>query len=179
MGGQRRGVRQRVSLVPAILAAILPMAAAPALIARPASAAETGAASQITACMAHARQTQGDPRACIGTVSKPCLDRAEDPSTAGMVECIDREHAVWDGLLNAAYQTLMKRLEPGKAQKLKASQRSWLAARELTCGFYQDYYEGTMAVPMIADCVSGETALRFFFLDGFVYDLTDAHVTPR
>lgn len=129
--------------------------------------------------MAHARQTQIDPRSCIGIVSKPCLDRAEDPSTAGMVACISREHDVWDGMLNDAYQILLKRLEPEKARKLKAAQRSWIASRDLTCGFYQDYFEGTMAVPMIADCVNGEAASRFFFLDGFVYDLTDTHVTPR
>lgn len=173
MGGLRRLLSRPVPL--GILLVILASSATPA----PATAADKAAIAAITACLAHARAAEGDTRSCVGTLSRPCLDRAEDPSTAGMVACITREHEVWDDLLNGAYQTLMRSLEPEKARKLKLAQRSWIETRELSCGFYSVYFEGTMAVPMGADCLNTETADRFFFLDAFVQDLGDAAAVPR
>ncbi len=157
-----------------VLAILLPLAAA-----GPARAADRAAAASIAACLDRARAAESDSHGCIGILSRPCLARAEDPSTAGMVACIAREHEVWDDLLNGAYQTLMRRLEPEQARKLKAAQRAWIEARELACGFYQVYFEGTMAVPMGADCINTQTADRFFFLEAFVQDLPGAGMGPR
>ena len=39
------------------------------------------------------------------------------------------------------------------------------------CGFYYDYFQGTMANPMIASCSNRETARRAIFLMGFTDDM--------
>jgi uncharacterized protein YecT (DUF1311 family) len=43
-------------------------------------------------------------------------------------------------------------------------QRSWINTRDLTCAFWYDYFQGTMANPMIAYCNNRETARRAIFL---------------
>ena len=43
-------------------------------------------------------------------------------------------------------------------------------SRDKTCDFYWDFYQGTMATPMSADCVNRETAQRALFLLGFLND---------
>ena len=105
---------------------------------------------------------------CIGIVSGPCLDKAADPSTAGMVACVARERAVWDDILNETYNRLRAKLDDKQQQKLRDMQRAWIAARDATCGFYWDFYQGTMASPMSAGCVNKETAERALFLLGFL-----------
>ncbi len=80
-----------------------------------------------------------------------------------MVACLDSEQQQWDMVLNASFQTLVKGLEPEQQQKLREMQRAWLVSRAATCGFYQDYFDGTMANPMIANCMNRETARARFF----------------
>jgi uncharacterized protein YecT (DUF1311 family) len=107
---------------------------------------------------------------CIGTVSHACLDDTKTKSTAGMVACIDREKIVWDDILNEAYRRLREKLDAGRQEKLRDMQCAWIASRDKTCGFYRDFYQGTMASPMAASCVNKETARRALFLYGFIYD---------
>ena len=45
--------------------------------------------------------------------------------------------------------------------------------RDLTCGFWYDYFQGTMANPMIAYCNNRETARRAIFLRVFAVDIAD------
>ncbi len=66
------------------------------------------------------------------------------------IECYGREQAVWDKIVNDFYKAMMDGLEPGQQQKLKAMQRSWIHTRDLTCAFWYDYFEGSMANPMMA-----------------------------
>ncbi len=105
---------------------------------------------------------------CIGIVSTPCLKEAK--STADMNRCNDREKAVWDDILNETYRRLGKKLDAEQQGKLRDMQRAWIVSRDKTCGFYWDYYQGTMASPMAAACVNHETARRALFLLGFLYD---------
>jgi len=114
------------------------------------------------------KSATGMGETCIGIVSGPCLDKAADPSTAGMVACIARERAVWDDILNETYNRLRAKLDDKQQQKLRDMQRTWIAARDATCGFYWDFYQGTMASPMSAGCVNKETAERALFLLGFL-----------
>lgn len=171
MSGLRRLLSGAARLGPAVAILLAPAAHA--------GAPDKAATATIAACLKRARAAESDLHACVGAVSQPCIDGAEDPSTAGMVACITREHEVWDELLNRAYQTLLRRLEPEKAQKLKVAQRAWVESRDLSCGFYYVYFEGTMAVPMGADCLSTETADRFLFLEAFVDDLPAEGGAPR
>jgi uncharacterized protein YecT (DUF1311 family) len=77
----------------------------------------------------------------------------------------------WDKVLNVSFQALLKGLEPEQQKKLREMQRIWLQSRAATCGFYYDYFDGTMANPMIANCMNRETARRAILLKGFVDDL--------
>ena len=52
-------------------------------------------------------------------------------------------------------------------------QRAWIDSRDRACGFFYDFFEGTMANPMIASCLNRETARRAVFLMGFADDLAD------
>jgi len=125
------------------------------------------AAAAIQDCV-KSKSATGMGETCIGIVSGPCLDKAADPSTAGMVACVTRERAVWDDILNETYNRLRAKLDDKQQQKLRDMQRAWIAARDATCGFYWDFYQGTMASPMSAGCVNKETAERALFLLGFL-----------
>ena len=105
---------------------------------------------------------------CVGTISAPCLKEAK--STIEMNGCYDREKAVWDDILNETYRRLRKKLDDKQRDKLRDMQRAWIASRDKTCGFYWDYYQGTIASTMAAACVNRETARRALFLLGFLYD---------
>ena len=107
---------------------------------------------------------------CIGIVSNPCLDDNKTKSTADMNACVDRERAVWDDMLNETYRLLAAKLDADQKGKLRDMQRAWIASRDKTCGFYWDFYQGTMASPMASVCVNRETALRTLFLLSFLYD---------
>ena len=45
--------------------------------------------------------------------------------------------------------------------------------RDLTCTFWYDYFQGTMANPMIAYCNNRETARRAILLRVFAVDIAD------
>jgi uncharacterized protein YecT (DUF1311 family) len=74
-------------------------------------------------------------------------------------------------MLNEAFRKLRDGLDDGQRAKLIDMQRSWIEARDKTCAFYYDYFEGTMANPMIANCDNRETARRAIFLMGFADDM--------
>jgi uncharacterized protein YecT (DUF1311 family) len=110
------------------------------------------------------------PERGIGLVSGPCLEDDKTKSTADMNACIDREVAVWDDILNESFRRLREKLDETQRVKLRDMQRAWIASRDRSCGFYWDFYQGTMASPMAAECVNRETARRALFLLGFLND---------
>jgi len=117
-----------------------------------------------------AKSATGMGEICIGIVSGPCLERNKAPTTADMVNCVADERAVWDDILNETFRRLRDRLDDTQKAKLREMQLAWIAARDTTCNFYWDYYQGTMAHPMRADCVNRQTAERALFLLGFLND---------
>jgi uncharacterized protein YecT (DUF1311 family) len=147
-----------------LLVVLAALAASPALAK---DKPDARAAAAIQDCV-KSKSATGMGETCIGIVSGPCLDKAADPSTAGMVACVARERAVWDDILNETYNRLRAKLDDKQQQKLRDMQRAWIAARDATCGFYWDFYQGTMASPMSAGCVNKETAERALFLLGFI-----------
>jgi uncharacterized protein YecT (DUF1311 family) len=52
-------------------------------------------------------------------------------------------------------------------------QRAWITSRDKTCGFLYDYFQGTMANPMIAACTNRATGLQALYLRGFADDVAD------
>jgi uncharacterized protein YecT (DUF1311 family) len=80
------------------------------------------AAAAIQDCV-KSKSATGMGETCIGIVSGPCLDKAADPSTAGMVACVARERAVWDDILNETYNRLRAKLDDKQQQKLRDERR--------------------------------------------------------
>jgi uncharacterized protein YecT (DUF1311 family) len=119
-------------------------------------------------CLDAAKDKPQDIERCVGIVANPCLEGDNAQSTADMVKCSAREHAVWDGILNKTYARLRESLDKEQQTKLRDMQRAWIASREKTCAFYWDFYQGTMAVPMAAYCDLRETARRAMFLMQFL-----------
>jgi uncharacterized protein YecT (DUF1311 family) len=109
---------------------------------------------------------------CIGLISEPCAED-EGVSDRQVIGCEDRERAVWDDILNKSYRTLMQTLDEEQKVKLREMQRAWIAARDKSCGFLYDYFQGTMANPMIAACVARATGRQALYLRGFADDVAE------
>jgi uncharacterized protein YecT (DUF1311 family) len=110
---------------------------------------------------------------CLLKVANPCM--GGDPTSVSdrkQIDCFERERMVWDKIINDSYKTMINGLEPEPAKKLRDMQRGWIHVRDLTCGFWYDYFQGTMANPMIASCQNRETARRAIYLRGFAVDMT-------
>ena len=117
---------------------------------------------------------EADEAACLMTVARPCMGGDETGvSSRRQIECLDRERLVWDKIINDSYKTMMNALEPDQQAKLREMQRSWIHTRDLTCAFWYDYFQGTMANPMIRYCNNRETARRALFLRIFAADIAD------
>jgi uncharacterized protein YecT (DUF1311 family) len=116
---------------------------------------------------------EGDEAACLMTVAKPCMGDEAAATARRQMDCLERERLVWDQILNESYKTMMNALQPDQQAKLREMQRSWIATRDLTCAFWYEYFQGTMANPMIAYCNNRETARRAIFLRVFALDIAD------
>ncbi|HLT47945.1 MAG TPA: lysozyme inhibitor LprI family protein [Rubricoccaceae bacterium] len=81
-----------------------------------------------------------------------CMDA--DPSTHGMLRCLDAAYDDWDAELNRAYERVMAELEPEAADVLRDAQRRWLAFRDAEFAALDAVYgrmEGTMWLPIHLD----------------------------
>jgi uncharacterized protein YecT (DUF1311 family) len=117
---------------------------------------------------------EADEAACLMAVAKPCMGGDETAVNARrQIDCLDRERMVWDQIVNDSYKTMMNALEPDQQAKLREMQRSWIQTRDLSCGFWYDYFRGTMANPMIAYSNNRETARRAIFLRIFAADIAE------
>ena len=108
---------------------------------------------------------------CIGISSEPCAK--DDGTDREVIVCEDRERAVWDDILNRSYQALMKALDDDQKGKLREMQRAWIASRDKSCTFLYDYFQGTMANPMIAACLARATGMQALYLRGFADDFAE------
>jgi uncharacterized protein YecT (DUF1311 family) len=109
---------------------------------------------------------------CLLKVANPCMGGDQTSVSDGkQIECLDRERMVWDRIVNDSYETVMNGLEPEQAKKLRDMQRGWIHVRDLTCGFWYDYFQGTMANLMISSCQNRETARRAIYLRIFAVDV--------
>jgi uncharacterized protein YecT (DUF1311 family) len=119
-------------------------------------------------CVKSSGEDTAKAEVCIGRVANPCLERDSTRSTADQNACIDREHKVWDDILNETFRRLRDKLDETQKTKLREMQRVWIVSRDASCAFYWDFYQGTMASPMTAYCQTRETARRALFLLGFL-----------
>lgn len=143
--------------------------------------AEAAAAKDVAAigdCLRKQDKKQGsqetDEAACLMAVAKPCMGGDETAvNDRRKIDCLDRERLVWDQIVNESYKAMMNALDPDQQVKLREMQRSWIQTRDLTCAFWYDYFQGTMANPMIAYCNNRETARRAIFLRVFATDIAE------
>lgn len=110
---------------------------------------------------------------CIGVISEPCSKNEGSMTSRQVIDCYDRELAVWDDMLNKSYQALLKALDADQQAKLREMQRAWMASRDKSCEFLYDYFQGTMANPMIAACKSRATGRQALYLRGFAEDAAE------
>jgi len=127
-------------------------------LALPAAAAD---AETIAACLKAERSAERDGHACIGKLSKPCIAAPGGETTAGMIQCTQREIKAWDALLNTEYKQLLDKLQPKSAERIRAAQRAWIKMRDGDCGLsYETFEGGTIAGVIAAGCMLDRTATR-------------------
>jgi uncharacterized protein YecT (DUF1311 family) len=117
-------------------------------------------------------KTGANWESCVGIASGPCQNNSKG-ATSELTACSAREQAVWDDILNETFRRLRDKLEKDQQDKLRDMQRAWIVSRDKTCAFYWDFFQGTMASPMSAECMNRETGRRALFLLGFLNDLPD------
>jgi uncharacterized protein YecT (DUF1311 family) len=84
----------------------------------------------INACLKTEHDANRSGRDCIGRISDHCLQLPGNESTTSMVQCVDTEADVWDGLLNGDYQRLLGALGDKAADSVRQAERAWIAARD-------------------------------------------------
>jgi uncharacterized protein YecT (DUF1311 family) len=107
---------------------------------------------------------------CLGVVSSSCTKDEASMTPSQVMSCINREQLVWNDILNETFRRLREKLDDSQQTKLRDMQRAWIVSRDKSCGFLMDYFNGSMANPMIADCVNRETGRRALYLLGFLND---------
>ncbi len=121
----------------------------------------------IAACLDTERAAQRDGHACIGELSKPCVEAPGGETTVGMIQCSERESKAWDGILNAEYKRLVDGLSGKSAKRVRDAQRAWIKMRDGDCGLsYETFEGGTIAGVIAASCMLDRTATRALQLYG-------------
>ena len=77
----------------------------------------------IQSCIKEQGSRNESPERCIGIIANPCLDRPDGQSTLGQIQCYQREHLVWDDILNESYRRLQEQLDGKLKTALRDMQR--------------------------------------------------------
>jgi uncharacterized protein YecT (DUF1311 family) len=129
-------------------------------------------AETIAACLKSETEAGRNGYDCIGSIAKSCMNAPGGDTTAGMVQCSDRETKVWDAMLNTEYKALVGKLDSAGTDKLRDAQRAWITMRDGDCSVYsQIFTNGSMARVVASGCMSDRRATRALQLR----DLREAH----
>lgn len=118
--------------------------------------------------------TQTIPDACIGRSANRCMEVTPSGySNRVMAACLKRETKLWDGLLNASYQSLRGNDRQtdaasggNRAIALRDMQRAWIAFRDASCKYeYSQWAGGSGAGTAHASCVMNMTGRQAMVLD--------------
>ena len=92
----------------------------------------------------------------------------EDPSNAGLGQCLELESERQEGRLNQTYRMVMARLPTARKTALLNSERSWVNARKRECdAVYREMEGGTGAGVAQLMCESVRAAERTNWLERF------------
>lgn len=108
-----------------------------------------------------------DPQSCISIVTVACM-RKDGETDSARITCADRETAVWDQRLNAAYRKALDKMEQEGAENLRKTQRAWIAYRDARCMQAWATWQGTMANPAKAWCEMEATARQALWIEGWI-----------
>lgn len=131
-----------------------------AVCASPASArVVSGGSLPIETCLEDAQSEEKYLRACIGLLSRPCLESPDGVTTAGMIGCMATERRAWQRLADHYAEQLRAQSSPLQLETLSAyltAHERWLTAR---CHYASTLYEGgTMAGLEGSACLRDATA---------------------
>lgn len=119
--------------------------------------AEAGIA--IEACVDAAESEGRDAATCINTYTDECLARPENGTTAAMRQCINREFAAWDVLLNEDYRAVMETLDTDQQKtQLRDAQRLWNKFVQSYCPLRHAFKGGTVSLISGDFCMMERTA---------------------
>lgn len=111
-------------------------------------------------CLNSAVERDARPEECIGFVAVRCGDTAGD-TTVAMIECLAREHAFWDRLLNQAYGDIRAAGDDASKSGLRDVQRQWIDWRKANCDWKASVFQGGSLAGVVANqCWNEETARR-------------------
>lgn len=99
--------------------------------------------------------------ACAGQIAERCLEGTSE-TTLEIAECLARETAAWDALLNLHWGVLRDEAKAaGTFDTLLAAQRAWLAFRDAECAHRDAAFAGgTFRVIAAGACQRDLTARR-------------------
>jgi uncharacterized protein YecT (DUF1311 family) len=109
----------------------------------------------------------------INTKLDACLAKPEGQSTHGMVDCIERASAAYDRRLNEVYVKALAALDQESKEKLRASQRAWLAFRKAEEAVYGGAWRqdrGTIMQVTLAEAALSALKERVHELEAYVDD---------
>jgi uncharacterized protein YecT (DUF1311 family) len=117
---------------------------------------------------AAAEAASRERESCIGVVATACIQAEGNASTRAMVTCYEREAAVWDGRLNAAFKKVLASGDGDDvAEGYRKVQRAWIAFRDASCAQPAIVFKGTVANPMRGYCMMNMTARQAIWLEGW------------
>ena len=151
----------------ALALALIALWAAPALAQDKPTAKDT---AKIQRCIEAKTGRHWAWERCIGIISEPCAKNETSMVPSQVIACYAREEAVWDNILNDSYRRLRAKLDDEQQVKLRDMQRAWITSRDKNCAFLYDYFQGSMANPMMAACTSRATGMQALYLLGFADD---------
>ena len=71
-----------------------------------------------------------------------CLDKPENQTTLGMINCNQKAKKAWEAEMNKYYQLLMKQLSAEQKTKLTSAQDAWVKYKTQEFSFSSDLYLG-------------------------------------
>jgi uncharacterized protein YecT (DUF1311 family) len=119
----------------------------------------------LTSCLQTEAENGADGSACINQTSGLCLERGGDATTASSRQCIQRETAAWDRVLNKDYRSLRDSLDTdAKKVSLRDAQRLWIKFVKSFCPLPYVLNEGTLYLMSSDQCMLDMTARQVLSL---------------
>ena len=130
--------------------------------------ARSGDVAKLRQCVENYSKGAPQSRAnggCVGIVGSACGGE----TTLAISECLQRETAAWDALLNEWWTPLRAKAKAdGSWNRLLAAQRQWIKDRDAECRrVYDEAGGGSIRVIWAAECMRDLTAKRaveFFYM---------------